>query len=80
MAKQLDEFPEGLRVGRPSKYDWASWLNGKPWQVSVGEDFHTSLESFRQTVKSAAKTRGGTVKIAKLSEKSLVFQFVPNAD
>lgn len=76
MAKQLDEFPEGIRVGRPGKYPWDEWFNGKVWEVEAGTDFSTTPESFRMTIKSAAKSRGGSVKIAKLDEKRLVFQYV----
>lgn len=76
MAKQLDEFPEGLRVGRPNKYDWNSWLDGKVWLLEAGTDFDVSPESFRMTAKSAAKSRGGSLKVAKMGEKSLVLQFI----
>lgn len=76
MAKQLDEFPEGLRVGRPSKYKWDIWLNGKVWALDAGEDFDVAVESFRMTAKSAAKTRGGALKTARMGEKTLVIQFV----
>jgi hypothetical protein len=78
MAKQLDEFPEGLGVGRPSKYPWADWLNTKPWELEAGTDFSVELESFRMTAKAAAKSRNGTLKAAKLDDKRLVIQFVPN--
>lgn len=79
MAKQLDEFPDGLKVGRPDKYPWDGddgWLNGKPWEVEMGSDFFTSLESFKQTAKSAGKTRGGAVRVAKVDDKHLIIQFV----
>lgn len=77
MATQLDEFPEGLKAGRPSKYDWDNWLNGKVWRLEAGEDFNVTPESFRATVKSAAKSRGGTVKAAKADDKTLIIQFLP---
>lgn len=80
MAKQLDEFPENAGRGRPDKYDWTTWFNGKPWELEAGTDFDVNLavESFRATAKSAAKKRGGTLRAAKLDDKRIVLQFVPN--
>lgn len=80
MAKQLEEFPEISRPGRPDKYPWDEWFNGKPWQLDSGEDFEAELkiDSFRATAKSAAKKRNGTIKTAVVNDgKSIVIQFMP---
>lgn len=76
MAKELDAFPEGLRVGRPGKYDWDTLLNGKIWRLEVGEDLDVKPESFRMTAKAAAKTRGGILKTAKDGDKAMIIQFI----
>lgn len=80
MAKELEQFPENAGRGRPDKYPWETWFNGKPWQLDAGEDFDATLkpESFRATARSAAQKRGGKLKAAVINDgKSLVIQFFP---
>jgi hypothetical protein len=80
MAKQLDEFPEGLKVGRPDKYPWSGpdgWLNGKVWVLEEGSDFYVKPDSFRMTAKSAAKSRGGSLKTA-VKGSEVYLQFIKN--
>lgn len=71
MAKQLDEFPGGGR----GKYDWDTWFNGKPWELTAGEDFTVPLENFRATASATARGRGGKVRTKTTGEKTVVIQF-----
>lgn len=72
MAKELEEFP--AKHGN-AKYDWAAWLNGKPWELTQGEDFDISLSSFRVSAVQAARDRGGKIRSTKTSEKTLAIMF-----
>ncbi|MGI5443347.1 hypothetical protein ACQEV4_40235 [Streptomyces shenzhenensis] len=55
MAKQHEEMPDEFRA---SKYDWASWMNGKVWELEHGEDFHTEPRIFRQQIGKRARNHG----------------------
>lgn len=60
MAKVLKNFE--FNLGRHHKYNWATWLDGRIWQMVRGEDFQISSKSFQLAVLSTAKRRGLTVK------------------
>ena len=57
MARVISSFPEGAR-GRPTKYPWTTWLDGNPWELKPGEDFHTSVWSFRSALTRQAQKAG----------------------
>lgn len=49
------------RVGRPPKYPWDAWLDGKhAYTVEQGVDFDCSTRSFIQILTRTAKSRGMT--------------------
>jgi putative lipase involved disintegration of autophagic bodies len=54
MATQLNEY-EFVSHGRPHRYDWTSWSNGKPWKLTQGEDFTVSTQGMRGNIYSYAK-------------------------
>lgn len=44
-----------LSKGRPPKYPWPDWTDGKPRRLKQGEDFDATLESFRTMVHRKAR-------------------------
>jgi glycine cleavage system aminomethyltransferase T len=74
MARTLDAFPEGS--GRGS-YPWNEWLDGKIWELEAGVDFTVKLDSFKGAALAAARTREGKLRTAKVGDKKLVIQFIP---
>lgn len=57
MSSVIEEFPAKHR-GRPNKYDWDLYMDGKNWKCVQGQDFHVSAVSFRALVHRTARTRG----------------------
>lgn len=49
------------RPGRPPKYPWPVWFNGEEHTAIKGQDFHYSLEAFRNMVLSKGRGLGITV-------------------
>lgn len=39
-------------------YQWDVWLDGRPWQMVQGTDFHCLPSSFRMAAYCAARRRG----------------------
>lgn len=79
MGIQLDEeafelVAQSTRRGRPEKYPWGEWLNGKPWSIERGVDFEQSANNMRSTIYSAAKRRGISVVVHAPTETTLYFR------
>ena len=80
MSDVIKEFPKGKR-GRPALYDWDSCFDGQIHVFFKGQDFHTSIESFRALVHRTASARAadGPWK-AETSidrqQQSVIFQFL----
>lgn len=55
MGDILETFPEHHR-GRPAKYPWADWLDGRVHRLKQGEDFEIKPISFRALVHRTAKS------------------------
>lgn len=62
MAEKLNEFPGGNRTKGGGKYPWDEWLDGSVWLLRQGEDFSTSMISFRATASKMAKRNGKKVR------------------
>lgn len=59
MAEQVEDFDFGPnRVGRPSKYPWAQWLNLQTWELTQGVDFHITRDMMVRSFHSAAGRKG----------------------
>lgn len=77
MAIELTEY-EFVTQGRPHRYDWKSWANGKTWKLTKGTDFTVSAQGMRGNIYSYAKannlkartsiTDGGTSVIVLMSQ------------
>jgi hypothetical protein len=64
------QFPAAAS-GFKSKYDWEQILDGKIHQLEEGSDFTAKTETMATLIRSAAKRRGKSVKVAKV-ENGLV--------
>jgi hypothetical protein len=53
MGIVLERFEK--RKGRPRKYDWDTLADGRPRQLTHGEDFDATLYSFRTMLHRKAK-------------------------
>lgn len=56
MSEVITQFPKKKR-GRPALYDWDSCFDGQIHVFYKGQDFQTSIESFRALVHRTANTR-----------------------
>lgn len=56
MTEVLEEFPTSHR-GRPAKYPWDEWADGKVRRLVQGEHFPCSVASFRALVHKTASSR-----------------------
>lgn len=72
--QNFPELPEKLRTqimkewqrsqtgrkgqGRPSKYPWDEWMNGRHQTALAGRDFHMSVPKFRNMLRSKAYHSG----------------------
>lgn len=77
MAEQLDSFTFPTH-GRPYKYEWKAWANGKPWRLVSGKDFDVSCETMRTNARTYAAKHSLKVRTAVTDEgTTLVIQFFP---
>jgi len=55
--------------GTGCKYDWDTILNGQPWIITQGEDFHDPItrDDMKVKAKTAARIRYKTVKTSKFA-------------
>jgi hypothetical protein len=72
--------------GRPPKYNWAKWTDGRWWNLTQGTpeevaegkaDFSVDQESFRVNAAEIAKPRGLKFHGRKIDATHLAIQFVP---
>lgn len=62
LAKEWNRREGRMRSpGRPSKYPWAEWMNGKTHTALAGRDFHVSRDNFRQALRQKAYHSGMSV-------------------
>lgn len=59
MATELQEFPRQLRKGT-SRFDEV--LDGRIWRLVQGEDFNSTIPSYRSGVSNIASKRGMKVR------------------
>lgn len=55
MARRLEAFP----ASASARYPWDQWLDGSPWELVRGEDFHSKLSTLRANAQVQARKRGG---------------------
>lgn len=53
MAEQLEtyDFARG-------KYPWDDWMNGRPWEITHGQDFTCGSRSMKTQIHEEARRRG----------------------
>jgi hypothetical protein len=54
-------------LGRPPKYDWRSWTDGKEYFLLEGVDFDCSAESFTILVRRTARSKSLAVTVSRIS-------------
>jgi hypothetical protein len=65
--------------GRHSNYPWAEWTNGSVWECRQGEDFKTSVQSFKSVLRYQARQRGIRVVTQIDGLSKIRFQFLDGA-
>jgi len=78
MATKLESFPSAPGQGQ---YDWDQLLDGSPWQLLAGADFHGKSTTFASNARLQAGRRGGRVRVRHFREEDperLVVQFIPD--
>lgn len=76
MAQLLDQWP--IRE-RQQRYPWHEWLDGRPWRIKRGEDYHSRANTIVGNARAQAKRRGGTLRTQLFGEgtgeEAIVIQF-----
>lgn len=77
--KTLDSFTFKATSGNgaSAKYDWATWLNGKIYQLDAGVDYTCTMNSLKFAAKRQAKKLGICVRFSKV-DGGLVLQAIRN--
>jgi hypothetical protein len=77
VAKVVEDFDWGI-PGRPAKYPWDEWLDGRIWVLRRGEDFACDVETIRSGAKKRLRKKGMTIR-TRIHEEGdvLVMQVVP---
>jgi len=72
--------PEGFKftsIGRPRRYEWEDYTDGRVWMFQRGDDFpkNVSTASFRSSAYSFGKRYGFSVRTA-VSSNTVFVQFI----
>jgi hypothetical protein len=65
--------------GRPSKYKWGVWLDGKKRRLIKGKHFETSARVFISSATHAATRRGLKVRSQQLPSGDVLIQSYSNS-
>jgi hypothetical protein len=64
------------RLGRPAKYQYGRWTDGRIWTLHRGKHFDVSIDSFRRAMKAYASDNGFSVVVLPLGDgRSVQIQF-----
>jgi hypothetical protein len=77
-VKQLTSVEWGGGPGRPQKYPWQEWENGRPWEIVKGEDFNVSTHNMQVNLHMRAAKLDKIVRTRTINDgaaEKLVFQF-----
>lgn len=76
MAEKLDHFPKPDR--NPQGYPWGDWLDGSPWKLIKGEDYHVKTKSFVSNAQDRARRMGGRIRTTTLAnDTGVVMRYEP---
>jgi hypothetical protein len=78
MAEVLKKFEFEMR-GRPTKYPWDRWLDGRIWKLERGVDFQPEPQNFRQCVYSAAYSRNKRVRVSFTDTHCVLQSYEPDS-
>lgn len=77
MAEQLSDFKFPTR-GRPHKYTWSSWTDGKPWKLVKGSDFEVATKTMQANARIYAKKNNLRANTAIIENgNAIIVQFSP---
>lgn len=80
MAEQLKNFEFPSR-GRPYKYRWEAWTNGKPWKLVAGDDFTVSIKTMQSNARTYAQKHNYSLNTAIVDDgTALVLQFTTKGE
>lgn len=65
---QAHDDPNRIAKPRRPTYSWDEWLNGQIWLLRRGVDYQIASETFRKTIRGAAKRAGKKVRIRIIEE------------
>ena len=74
MAVVLRNFPASASVGRPQKYPWEQWQDGRVWKARQGVDFSLTPARFRCILYQRANSYGRTCR-TRIDGEYVTFQF-----
>ena len=75
MAEILEEYDPDEREspgGRPDKYPWVDWLDGRIWKIVQGIDFKAKMSVMQDHVRKIASQRGVKVSVYTHDPETLV--------
>ena len=76
MPTKLDQFPSAPGQGR---YNWDQLLDGSPWELVGGRDFHGKATTFATNARLQSGRRGGRARVRHFKNETperLVVQFL----
>jgi hypothetical protein len=77
MSKVIQELPRIRRRGRPTKYPWGEWTDGKPRSIVQGEDFNLEPRVMVSALHTHATTHDLAVETRTDDKGVVYFQFSP---
>lgn len=54
----MPAFTIDLKMGRPPKYPWKKWTNGKVHRIVAGKHFNSSVRGMQSTLRAHAARNG----------------------
>jgi hypothetical protein len=81
--RQLDSFDFKQGLGRPSKYPWEKWENGKIWEIVQGQDYEIPTENMQVNLHLRAARDNMKVQTRTMRDdggEKLVFKFSDRED
>lgn len=66
-----------VSAGRPRKYPWEEWLDGRTWELTRGEDFTSNALAFRNQIYTRARDFGKLVSVTIVDDDTLRMQGRP---
>lgn len=72
MAKPITDFE--FIVDAIAKSPWDQWFDGRPWQLTQGEDFTEPIPHFLSRAREQGYQRGVRLRTQQLSERTVMIK------